>query len=336
MAIPMPVTTPIATHRKAARGPAFLAKLDELGRELWQDKLGTLGFAIIVALLLMAIFAPLIAPYDPAAQSVIGRLKPPAWLAKGNWDHVLGTDHLGRDVLSRIIFGARASLLVGVVVVLIAGTFGVVVGLWAGFKGGRTDAILMRVVDVQVAFPGLLLILLIISVIGPSMMTMIVVLAVTNWMVYARVVRGIVLSVRQTPYVEAAEMIGCRTSRVVFRHILPNLISPLLTLGILEFTNIVLAEAALSFLGLGVQPPATSWGLDVANGRDYIFIAWWLITFPGLSIAITVLAVNLFASWVRVTTDPQEREKRYAHQRAKTAARRSRRQKTAHSDGGRA
>ncbi|ODT06458.1 MAG: peptide ABC transporter permease [Mesorhizobium sp. SCN 65-20] len=301
-----------------------MSRLDELGRELWQDKLGTLGFAVIVALLLMAIFAPLIAPYDPAAQSVISRLKPPAWLPKGSWEHILGTDHLGRDVLSRVIYGARASLLVGVVVVLAAGTFGVVLGLWAGFKGGRTDSVIMRIVDVQVAFPGLLLILLVISVIGPSMTTMIIVLAITNWMVYARVVRGIVLSVRQMPYVEAAEMIGCRTSRVIFRHILPNLISPLLTLGILEFTNIVLAEAALSFLGLGVQPPATSWGLDVANGRDYIFVAWWLITFPGMSIAITVLAVNLFASWVRVTTDPQEREKRFAYQRAKAAARRGR------------
>ena len=324
MAIPMPATRPVVATPKAQRGPAFLSRLDELGRELWQDKLGTLGFAVIVALLLMAIFAPLIAPYDPAAQSVISRLKPPAWLPKGSWEHILGTDHLGRDVLSRVIYGARASLLVGVVVVLAAGTFGVVLGLWAGFKGGRTDSVIMRIVDVQVAFPGLLLILLVISVIGPSMTTMIIVLAITNWMVYARVVRGIVLSVRQMPYVEAAEMIGCRTSRVIFRHILPNLISPLLTLGILEFTNIVLAEAALSFLGLGVQPPATSWGLDVANGRDYIFVAWWLITFPGMSIAITVLAVNLFASWVRVTTDPQEREKRFAYQRAKAAARRGR------------
>ncbi|WP_343123000.1 ABC transporter permease [Hoeflea sp. 108] len=319
------MTTPVVTAKTSRRGPSLWAKLDEFGRELWPDKLGTLGFAVIVALLLMAIFAPLIAPYDPAAQSVVSRLKPPAWLPKGSWDHILGTDHLGRDVLSRVIYGARASLLVGVVVVLSAGTFGVVLGLWAGFKGGRADSIIMRIVDVQVAFPGLLLILLVISVIGPSMTTMIIVLAITNWMVYARVVRGIVLSVRQTPYVEAAEMIGCKTSRVVFRHILPNLISPLLTLGILEFTNIVLAEAALSFLGLGVQPPATSWGLDVANGRDYIFVAWWLITFPGLSIAVTVLAVNLFASWVRVTTDPQEREKRFAYQRVKLAARQARR-----------
>jgi len=294
--------------------------LRALASELWHDKAGLFGFTIIVLLILMAIFAPLLTPYDPAAQSVMARLKPPVWMPKGSWEHILGTDHLGRDVLSRVISGARTSLIVGVSVVLLAGSFGVIVGLIAGFKGGRTDAILMRLVDIQVAFPGLLMILLIVSVIGPSMTTMIVVLAITNWMIYARVVRGIVLSVRQTPYVEAAEMIGCRSGRVIFKHILPNLTSPLLTLGILEFTNVVLAEAAMSFLGLGVQPPATSWGLDVANGKDYIFVAWWLITFPGLSISLTVLAINLFANWLRVTTDPQEREKRFA--RSKAAERR--------------
>ncbi len=290
--------------------------LRALAEELWRDKPGLTGFSIIVLLVLTAIFAPLVAPYDPADQSVIARLKPPAWLAGGSWEHVLGTDQLGRDILSRIIFGARTSLLVGALVVFFAGSFGVVLGLLAGFTGGRTEVLIMRTVDIQVAFPGLLLILLIVSVIGPGMWTMIVVLALTNWMIYARIVRGIVLSVRQTPYVEAAEIIGCKPIRVIFRHILPNLTSPLLTLAILEFTNIVLAEAALSFLGLGVQPPATSWGLDVASGKDYIFVAWWLVTFPGLCISITVLAINLFANWLRVTTDPQEREKRFARQRA--------------------
>ena len=287
-----------------------------LAEELWHDKYGLIGFSIIVALLLIAVFAPLLAPHDPAAQSVIARLKPPAWLARGDWEYVLGTDQLGRDILSRVIYGARTSLLVGVLVVLFAGSFGVVLGLLAGFSGGRTEVFIMRAVDIQVAFPGLLLILLIVSVIGPGMWTMIVVLAFTNWMIYARIVRGIVLSVRQTPYVEAAEIIGCKPRRIIFRHILPNLVSPLLTLAILEFTNIILAEAALSFLGLGVQPPATSWGLDVASGKDYIFVAWWLVTFPGLCISITVLAINLFANWLRVTTDPQEREKRFARQKA--------------------
>ncbi len=304
----------------AGSGAAPRGKLWVLAEELWRDKAGFIGFVVIVLLLTMAIFAPLLAPYDPAVQSIAMRLKPPAWLDGGDWSHPFGTDQLGRDILSRVIYGARASLVVGASVVACAGTFGVLLGLFAGYKGGRVDLFIMRGVDVQVAFPGLLLVILIVSVVGPGLVTTIVVLALTNWMVYARVIRGIVLSVRQTAYVEAAEMIGARPSRVIFKHILPNLTSPLLTLGILEFTNIVLAEAAMSFLGLGIQPPATSWGLDIANGKDYLFVAWWLVAFPGLSISVTVLAINLFANWLRVTTDPQEREKRFA--RAKAAERR--------------
>jgi peptide/nickel transport system permease protein len=303
-----------ASTTSAPRSPLML-----LAEELWRDKAGFIGFVVIVALVAMAICAPLLAPYDPAAQDIVMRLQPPAWMG-GDWAHPLGTDQLGRDILSRVIFGARASLTVGVCVVACAGTFGVLLGLLAGFVGGRVDLFIMRAVDVQVAFPGLLLIILVVSVVGPGLITTIVVLALTNWMVYARVIRGIVMSVRHTAYVEAAEMIGCAPGRIIFRHILPNLTSPLLTLGILEFTNVVLAEAAMSFLGLGIQPPATSWGLDVANGKDYLFVAWWLVAFPGLSISITVLAINLFANWLRVTTDPQEREKRFA--RAKAAERR--------------
>ena len=291
---------------------ATWSSLTGLGRELWHDKPGAIGFVVIVVIVGVALFAPWIAPYDPAAQAVSARLQPPAWLPNGSWAHPLGTDHLGRDVLSRVIWGARVTLLIGASVVALAGTFGVTVGLISGYAGGKVDNFLMRLVDIQVSFPGILLILLIVSVVGPSTLTIIVVLAITNWMIYARQVRAIVMSVRQTPYVEAAEMVGCRPRRVIFAHILPNLINPLLTLAILEFTNVVLAEAAISFLGLGVQPPQTSWGLDVASGRDYIFIAWWLVTFPGLCIAATVLSINLFASWVRVTTDPQEREKRFA------------------------
>jgi peptide/nickel transport system permease protein len=205
---------------------------------------------------------------------------------------------------------------VGTGVVLLAGTFGVVMGLLAGYRGGRTDNFIMRWIDTQVAFPGLLLALIILAVIGPSMATVIIVLALNGWMVYGRMTRSAVLSVRQTPYVEAAEIVGCSGRRVIFRHILPNLTSPLITLGILEFARIVLAEAALSFLGLGIQPPATSWGLDVATGRDYLFRAWWLVTMPGLAIAVTVLAINLVASWMRLISDPQEREKQFARQMA--------------------
>jgi peptide/nickel transport system permease protein len=280
--------------------------------ELWNDKAGFIGAAFLLILVLCAVFAPLIAPYDPAAQSLADRLTPPAWSDGGSWSHPLGTDNLGRDILSRLIYGSRVSLLVGAVVVLVSGAFGVGMGLIAGYRGGRAGRWIMGVCDTQMAFPGLLLALIILAIIGPSLGAVIVVLAINNWMVYARVTRGIVLSVRETPYVEAAEVAGCRSRRVMVRHILPNLTSALATLAVLEFANVVLAEAALSFLGLGVQPPATSWGLDVANGREYIFDAWWLVTFPGLAIALTVLAINVVASWLRVVADPLEREKRFA------------------------
>jgi ABC-type dipeptide/oligopeptide/nickel transport system permease subunit len=284
----------------------------ELLGELWRDKAGLLGVVFLTLLILSAIFAELIAPHPPGAQSLADRLQPPAWTADGSWTHVLGTDALGRDVLSRIIHGSRISLIVGVSVVALAGIFGVVMGLISGYWGGRTDRVIMGVVDTQVAFPGLLLALIILAVVGPSVTAVILVLAFNGWMVYARMTRSTVLTVRETPYVEAAEMVGCKPRRVIFKHILPNLTAGLMTLGVLEFARIVLAEAALSFLGLGIQPPATSWGLDVANGRQYIFGAWWLVTFPGMAIALTVLAVNLVASWLRVVADPQEREKRFA------------------------
>ncbi len=281
-------------------------------RDLWRDKAGLFGILVVLGLVLLAVFAPLIAPYDPSAQSLTNRLAPPFWEAGGSLRHVLGTDNLGRDVLSRIIFGSRISLIVGVSVVLVASAIGTVLGLIAGYFGGRVDNWIMGVLDTQAAFPGLLLILVALQVLGPSATSIIIMLGLNGWMVYARLVRGVVLSLRETDYVEAAEIIGCRRTRVVLRHMLPNLTSPLLTLAILEFARIVLAEAALSFLGAGIQPPQVSWGLMVADGKAYIFSAWWLVTFPGAAIALTVLGVNLLASWLRVAMDPQEREKRFA------------------------
>lgn len=294
----------------------WLGKLMELGQELKRDKTGLIGIILITTLVLMALFAPYISPHDPTEQDLTARLVPPFWYEKGSLNNMFGTDHLGRDILSRSIHGARVSLWVGISVVFLAGGFGIVMGLMAGYLGGRMDAFVMRWIDTQVAFPGLLLALIILSVIGPSLTTVVVVLSLNGWMVYGRMTRSAVLSLRQSPYVEAAEIVGCRWPRVIFRHILPNLTSPLLTLGILEFARIVLAEAALSFLGLGIQPPATSWGLDVAMGKNYMFMAWWLVTIPGCAIAVTVMAVNLVASWLRLISDPQEREKQFARHMA--------------------
>ncbi|MFO7707309.1 MAG: ABC transporter permease [Desulfobacterales bacterium] len=304
--------------------PSRIGSTTGLLGELWRDKAGFTGVAMLAALLLVAAAAPQLAPHSPTAQDLRARLAPPAWEEGGSRKHLLGTDHLGRDVLSRVIHGARVSLAVGAAVVLLAGSFGIVLGLVAGYRGGRMDSFIMRWIDTQVAFPGLLIALIILAVIGPSILTVILVLSFNGWMVYGRMTRGLVLSVRQAAYVEAAEMVGGSASRVVFRHILPNLTSPLLTLAILEFARIVLAEAALSFLGMGIQPPATSWGLDVASGKNYMFRAWWLVTFPGIAISITVLAINLVASWLRLISDPQEREKQFARQMRVLRARRRR------------
>jgi peptide/nickel transport system permease protein len=274
---------------------------------LSHDRVALLGSLIVLTVVLAAVFAPLIAPYDPTCVNIMERLTPPAWEARGNPQYLLGTDQLGRDILSRIIFGSRVSLAIGLGVVAIAGTFGIVIGLISGFYGGRTDEILMRITDIQTAFPGLLLALTIITMIGPSVRNLIIVLAINGWMVYARITRGIMLSLRELPYMDAARVIGCSNRRIMLLHALPNLMSPLITLSTLELARIILAEATLSFLGLGVQPPEASWGLMIADGHDYIAHAWWLVTLPGLVIATTVFGVNLVASWLRVYSDPVQR-----------------------------
>lgn len=280
--------------------------------ELWRDKTAFLGTLFLLLLFVCAVAAPLLAPHDPHDQDIVNRLQPPVWEDGGSWTHVFGTDGLGRDVLSRLIFGARISLFVGLAVMVVAGTTGVLLGLVAGYRGGRTDRFIMRVVDTQIAFPGLLIAILLASLLGPSVQTVVIVLSINGWMIYARMTRGVVLSVKETPYVEAAEIIGCRPKRVMIKHILPNLAAPLSTLAVLEFARIVLAEAALSFLGVGVKRTDISWGLDVASGQDLIFNSYWLVVIPGAVISLTVLSVNLVASWLRVVADPQEREKRFA------------------------
>ena len=302
-------------HEEALQGrPYEITAVTQGGlfRELVRDKLGILSAAFLVLMLAVAILAPFIAPEDPNRGNLSNAMASPVWNG-GSWSNPMGTDWQGYDVLSRLIYGARTSLFIGVFVVAIAGTFGVIIGLIAGYKGGRADRWLMGWVDVQVSFPGLLLAMLLIALVGGTVWTVSIILAINGWMVFARMTRGVVLSVRERPFVEAAEMVGAAPRRVVVKHVLPNLFTPLATLAVLEFARIILAEAALSFLGLGIQYPGVTWGLDIARAGDHeLFGNQWLIIYPGLLLSLTVLSVNLLSSWLRVMLDPQEREKKYA------------------------
>lgn len=280
--------------------------------DLMRDRLGFASLVFLVLLIGGAVFGPMLLDADPNQGNLSNAMASPVWHG-GSWSSPMGTDWQGYDVLARLLEGARTSLIIGVLVVAAAGTFGVLVGLWAGYKGGRADRWLMGWVDVQVSFPGLLLAMLLIALVGGSITSITLILAVNGWMVYARMTRGVVLSVKERPFVEAAEIIGCKPKRVVFIHILPNLVTPLATLAVLEFARIILAEAALSFLGLGIQYPGVSWGLDISRAGDHeLFGNQWLIIYPGLLLSLTVLAVNLLSSWLRVALDPQEREKKFA------------------------
>lgn len=278
-------------------------------RALLHDPLTLSAVLFLCVLGFSAIFAPLVSPFNPNDQDLLLRNQPPL-SRSGEADtelHLLGTDALGRDQLSRLIYGARVSLAVGGLSVIISGIAGTAIGLVAGYRRGIIDDIVMRAVDVQMGFPSLLLALLVLYALGASIWNVIIVLAVTRWTIYARMARGIVLSERENVYVEAAHASGCTDRRILFRHILPNMLAPLLVLGTLETATLILSEASLSFLGLGIQPPDTSWGLMLAEGRQYIRTAWWLITFPGLAILLTALSLNLLATWLRGVTDPVQR-----------------------------
>ncbi|MCC6309474.1 MAG: ABC transporter permease [Trueperaceae bacterium] len=273
-------------------------------RMLLRSRTATVGAVILVCLAALAAFAPLLAPHDPAKQDLRARLAPPMWLAKGTNVHVLGTDQLGRDILSRVIYGTRISLLVGVSVVLLAGTLGTLLGLLAGFLGGKVDAILMRVVDVFLAFPFLLLAIVFMAMLGASLGNIILVLAITGWVEYARVVRAQVLSVRELEYVTAARALGARNLVIMLKHVLPNVFASVIVIASLQLGTVIISEASLTFLGLGIPPSIPTWGSMLASGREYFVLAWWLPTFPGLAIVLTVLAVNFLGDWLRDVFDP--------------------------------
>jgi peptide/nickel transport system permease protein len=264
--------------------------------------------ALLVCLLaLPAALAPQIAPYDPLRGSLAKRLKPPVWMEGGTSDHLLGTDKLGRDILSRMIYGARVSLAVSLIAIVVGGIIGVSLGLVSGYFGGKTDALLMRLVDISLSLPTILLALVLVAAVGPSFSTVIIVLVVLLWARYARLVRGETLVIKERDFIARARVAGASHARIMFRYMFPNVVNSLTVLATLQVGYVILLESALSFLGAGLPRPTPAWGLMIADGRELIVTAWWVSMFPGLAIMLTVLALNLLGDWLRDHLDPKLR-----------------------------
>ena len=277
--------------------------LSRFARFVWGNKLVALSFLVLGSVLLSAIFLNWVAPFDPYLIDMAMRNLPPGTpSADGTGVHLLGTDPLGRDVLARIMLGSQVSMSVGIASVVVSGALGTTLGLIAGYYRGAVDTIIMRLVDVQMSVPSLLIALLVLYILGPSFFNVVLVLAITRWMVYARVARGLVLSLRETLFVEASRSLGASNFRIIWKHLLPNISAPILVLATLELAVMLLTEASLSFLGLGIQPPDSSWGLMLSEGRTYLTSAWWLVAMPGFAILLTTLSVNIIATWLRQKT----------------------------------
>lgn len=274
-----------------------------LGRNLLGSKEALVGAVLVALFAVAALAAPWVSPTDPLAQDLAKRLIPPAWQSGGSLRHLLGTDQLGRDVLARVIHGGRVTLIVGFACAFIAGVVGTLLGVVAAYVGGRVDNLIMRVADVQLSLPFIILAIALVAVLGPSLFNIIIVLGLTSWVRFARVVRAETLVIRESNYVEAVVALGASTWRIIWRHILPNVASSIIVVATLEVPRLILMEASLSFLGLGVQPPTPSWGSMAADGRTYLTIAWWLTTVPGLAITVVALSVNLLGDWLRDALD---------------------------------
>ena len=268
-------------------------------RALRRNPAGAVGVTITVIVVLGAIFGPLFAPYNPTSADLNAVLTPPSAT------HLLGTDQLGRDILTRIIYGARVSLLIGFLTVAIAGTAGTIIGTIAGYVGGWLDTVVMRIVDVQLSFPFILLALTINAIVGIGFRNILISLVLAGWVVYARVARAETLKIKEREFVEAARGLGGNDLRIIFRHVVPILLPPMIILSTLQVAQFMVAEAAISFLGFGIQPPTPAWGNMMSDGRDYLFTSPWLVTFPGLALAITVLGINLLGDWFRDVLDPR-------------------------------
>ncbi|WP_423208827.1 ABC transporter permease subunit [Paracoccus yeei] len=278
-------------------------------KELWfyfsQNRGAVIGLGVFVLLVLTAIFAPLIAPHDPTQQYRDALLVPPIWQDGERAGFLLGTDAVGRDMLSRLIYGAQYSLFIGIVVVAIALTGGIFIGLLAGFYGGWVDTVIMRVMDVILAFPSLLLALVLVAVLGPGLTNAMIAIAIVYQPHFARLTRAAVMGEKAREYVTAAKVAGASNLRLMFKTILPNCLAPLIVQATLSFSSAVLDSAALGFLGMGAQPPASEWGTMLAEAREFILRAWWVVTFPGLAILVSVLAINLMGDGLRDALDPK-------------------------------
>jgi len=284
--------------RRVTRGQKVL-------RKLLENKGAVFGLIMVLGVVFSAILAPLISPHDPILQDVEKRLYPPLGQAGADPNYLLGTDHLGRDIVSRLIYGARISIVVSVSAVVFSAFLGTIIGLFSGFYGGKIDSVFMRLADVQLAFPFILLAIAIIAVLGPNLQNIIIVMGITGWVIYARVVRAEVLSLREKEYVMAVRALGGSNGRIIFNHLLPNVVPPIIVIITLEMARMIIMEAALSFLGLGIQPPTPTWGGMLADGRVYLVTSWWLATFPGLVIMLVVLGINLLGNWLRDILDPR-------------------------------
>lgn len=291
------------TSGARAAGPAK-ARRNPLKMLLGKD--APIGFMLVlVVLAICAVGAPWLAPYGPNEFELMKRMRPPAFLPAGSMEHVLGTDALGRDILTMLIYGSRVSLVVGLTAVLVGATIGVILGIVSGYYGGAIDNIVMRVGDVQLAFPFILLAIILMAVLGAGIGNVILVLALRSWVSYSRVVRGEVLVVKETEYVQAAHAIGASARRIHIRHILPNIIASVIVIASFSVAQTIMAEASLSFLGLGVNPDTPTWGSLIAAGKDHLTNAWWISAFPGFAIALTVLSVNIIGDWLRDRFDPR-------------------------------
>jgi ABC-type dipeptide/oligopeptide/nickel transport system permease subunit len=294
-------------HYSIARlGPPLRLMADTI-QEVARRRSALWGGIMLCLIFSTSLFFPLFYKVDPLAQDLLARFVPPVWVDGGSMAHPLGTDNLGRDVLSRILHGSRISLFVGFSAVALGEFVGIILGLVSGYYGRKLDSLIMRTADIFMAYPFMLLTISVIAVLGSSMFNLILVLGISDWVIYARTIRGSVLSLKEKEFVEAARAAGTRNLSIITRHIFPNVISPLLVLGTLRVANIIIWESGLSFLGMGVPPPAPSWGRMLADGRLYISDAWWLVTLPGLAIMFTILSINLLGDGLRDALDPRLR-----------------------------